>query len=292
MMKLPSMVLSKFRSTARLRTRRSSEEGSSLADDTDLFSEGDLYSDDDGEEDPDFPEKKDSNPDRRGLLRSDSFRDSFASQAEFHKFLDLCDRPAGDRPARSPEPAGPRGPVGDTGCPLAPDATAPAAASTGGCPFRHGTVYSGPYPGYAHGNPRRGICPRGCRPASPPATESPRDTLLREAAEFLELYYHERGGEVPPSAASTKEERMEQVRRSVRETGTYEHTFDELQHGARVAWRNAPKCSNRKFWGQLKLLDCRDVTTNRGMFDRCIRHLAKAVSPRECRDDILPQNSI
>lgn len=28
----------------------------------------------------------------------------------------------------------------------------------------------------------------------------------------------------------------------------------------------------------LKLLDCRDVTTNKGMFDSCIQHLAKAVS--------------
>lgn len=75
-----------------------------------------------------------------------------------------------------------------------------------------------------------------------------------------------------------KEERMAQIRRSIELSGTYEHTFDELQHGARVAWRNAPKCANRKYWGQLKLLDCRDEKTNRGMFDACIRHLDKAVS--------------
>jgi hypothetical protein len=48
--------------------------------------------------------------------------------------------------------------------------------------------------------------------------------------------------------------------------------------GARVAWRNAPKCSNRKYWQQLKLLDCRGVDTNRGMFDSCITHLTKAMA--------------
>ena len=42
--------------------------------------------------------------------------------------------------------------------------------------------------------------------------------------------------------------------------------------------QNAPKCSNRKYWNSLKLLDCRDVTTNKGMFDSCIQHLGKAVS--------------
>ena len=29
--------------------------------------------------------------------------------------------------------------------------------------------------------------------------------------------------------------------------------------GARVAWRNAPKCANRKFAMELQLLDKRDV---------------------------------
>ena len=50
------------------------------------------------------------------------------------------------------------------------------------------------------------------------------------------------------------------------------------EHGARVAWRNAPKCSNRKYWQQLKLLDCRDVNTNEGIFGSCIKHLTKAVA--------------
>jgi hypothetical protein len=124
--------------------------------------------------------------------------------------------------------------------------------STGKCPFLHGTVYAGPYPGYIHGNPKRGICPNGCRAElnrEITKSETPKETLLREAMEYLELYYSERTDEMKGTASFvSKEERMAIVKKSIHEAGTYEHTFDELEHGARVAWRNAPKCSNRKYW--------------------------------------------
>ena len=44
-----------------------------------------------------------------------------------------------------------------------------------------------------------------------------------------------------------------------------EQTFGEIEHGARVAWRNASKCINRIVHQELTLLDCRDVTTNEAM---------------------------
>ena len=136
--------------------------------------------------------------------------------------------------------------------------------------------------GYKHGNPKRGICPNGCRPELNTHVmydESPKETLLREAIEFIQLYYHERQDEMKSVPGFlTLEERLGAIKRSIVATGTYEHTYDELQHGARVAWRNAPKCSNRKYWAQLKLLDKRKVTTNKGMYDACIEHLSKAVS--------------
>jgi len=142
--------------------------------------------------------------------------------------------------------------------------------------------------------------------------ESPNETMLREAIEFIQLYYHERGNEMKGKEGFiSKEKRLDEIKRSIVTTGTYEHTFDELQHGARVAWRNAPKvrlnrmhefsdlpllsiklipppplsdlsycpqCSNRKYWADLKLLDQRKVTSNKGMYDACIQHLSKAVS--------------
>ena len=97
--------------------------------------------------------------------------------------------------------------------------------------------------------------------------------------EYLDLYYYERTSTMKGSDGFlSKEERMAMVQQSIDQTGTYEHTFDELEHGARIAWRNAPKCSNRKYWQQLKLLDARNVSTNKGMFKACMKHLSKAVS--------------
>lgn len=72
--------------------------------------------------------------------------------------------------------------------------------------------------------------------------ESPNETMLREAIEFVQLYYHERGDEMKGKEEFiSKEKRLDEIKRSIVTTGTYELTFDELQHGARVAWRNAPK---------------------------------------------------
>ena len=128
------------------------------------------------------------------------------------------------------------------------------------CEYRHGSVTCEVYPGYVHGtNPE--ICPKGCKP-NPPGTPLP--DLLQLAMEYQELYHHERK---TPEAA--KQERMREVRDDIARTGTYTHTFDELEHGARLAWRNAPKCANRKFWDQLQLIDQRHVQTNDDMFAAC-----------------------
>ena len=61
--------------------------------------------------------------------------------------------------------------------------------------------------------------------------------------EYQELYHRERG-----NSEATKQTRVDEILQEILETGTYNLTLDELEHGARVAWRNAPKCANRKFW--------------------------------------------
>jgi hypothetical protein len=112
----------------------------------------------------------------------------------------------------------------------------------GRCPFLHGTVRADPYPGYVQGR-HPAICKYGCTPATREAleSESPKDRLLREALEFNHLYHSEMG-----LSEAAYEERKEEISRQIAQTGRYEHTFDELQHGARVAWRNAGKCINRQ----------------------------------------------
>ena len=91
---------------------------------------------------------------------------------------------------------------------------------------------TGPYPGYVHGNPERGICPNGCKAELNSVItedESTTATMMREAMEYLELYYHERNEDMcGKEGFLPKRERMARVMKAINETGTYEHTFDEL----------------------------------------------------------------
>ena len=46
-----------------------------------------------------------------------------------------------------------------------------------------------------------------------------------------------------------------------REKKTYTMTHDELVWGARMAWRNAPRCPARVIWKNLTVFDKRHVRT-------------------------------
>lgn len=61
--------------------------------------------------------------------------------------------------------------------------------------------------------------------------------LVREAEEYQDLFHHEF-----KSGPGVKEARKAEIRAGIDATGTYTQTFEEAQHGCRVAWRNAPKC--------------------------------------------------
>ena len=86
-----------------------------------------------------------------------------------------------------------------------------------------------------------------------PTPETSFENLLEEATGFLTLC-HEEIGEPEDLAA-----RLEEVAAEIDDTGTYVHTFAELEHGARVAWRNSVRCIGRQCWQVLELLDHRDL---------------------------------
>ncbi len=88
--------------------------------------------------------------------------------------------------------------------------------------------------------------------------------LLRAAREFLDEFYE---GCIPG-------ERWHEVERSVEESGTYRHTFEELEFGARAAWRNSARCIGRLFWRNLEVFDCREVSGPCEIFEACRRHVA------------------
>jgi nitric-oxide synthase len=90
-----------------------------------------------------------------------------------------------------------------------------------------------------------------------------------EAEEFLTLFHSETGR---PGLAV----RVAEVRRQIDRHGTYEHTGEELEFGARVAWRNANRCIGRLYWRSMRVRDRRHVGTPEGVAAECAAHLREA----------------
>ncbi len=54
--------------------------------------------------------------------------------------------------------------------------------------------------------------------------------------------------------------RLKEVKREILSTGTYHQTFEELEFGVKVAWRNSIRCVGRLYWPSLKLIDHRELS--------------------------------
>ena len=58
------------------------------------------------------------------------------------------------------------------------------------------------------------------------------------------------------SGKAVHTDRLNEVEKSIDETGTYELTEPELIFGAKMAWRNAPRCIGRIQWNKLHVRYC------------------------------------
>ncbi|MET7996081.1 nitric oxide synthase oxygenase [Amycolatopsis sp. NPDC005232] len=92
-----------------------------------------------------------------------------------------------------------------------------------------------------------------------------------EAEEFIRLCHAEAA--VPGLRV---DERLAQIKEEIAETGSYRHTYAELAHGARVAWRNSARCIGRLYWRGLRVRDRRDVRDAAGVAAECVTHLHEA----------------
>jgi nitric-oxide synthase len=95
--------------------------------------------------------------------------------------------------------------------------------------------------------------------------------LFQKASSFLEQVYNEL--ELP-----ALEQRLADVQQEIESTGTYTHTFEELEHGARLAWRNSNRCIGRLYWKSLVLNDKRNVANTNDVFDALEEHLQMATN--------------
>ncbi|MFC4005833.1 nitric oxide synthase oxygenase [Nonomuraea purpurea] len=102
----------------------------------------------------------------------------------------------------------------------------------------------------------------------------------REAERFIRLFHAEN-----PSLGGLYA-RLRDVAREIARFGTYTHTFEELEFGARVAWRNSNRCIGRLYWRSLKVRDRRQVRTAEGVALECVAHLREATGNGKIRPTV------
>ena len=106
-----------------------------------------------------------------------------------------------------------------------------------------------------------------------------RDTLHSEAKAFIQQYYQE-------TEQSGFELRWTEIENQIQETGSYTHSYEELDYGGKLAWRNSNRCVGRLFWKTLKTLDKRSVSSESDFKEALIQHVQTAETRTKIRSTI------
>jgi nitric-oxide synthase len=101
--------------------------------------------------------------------------------------------------------------------------------------------------------------------------------LLAEAQAYLHLFHHEHRSE------NTFSKRYAEIQYAIEQSGTYQHTFDELEYGARIAWRNSARCIGRLQWQSLAVRDLRHLSRAEDIFAALVEHLHLATNGGKIR---------
>jgi nitric-oxide synthase len=102
-----------------------------------------------------------------------------------------------------------------------------------------------------------------------------------EAVAFVTRHHRELG-----LSDAARRTRVSEVERSLRRSGSYVHTPDELAFGARVAWRNHARCIGRLYWESLEVYDQREVSDPDAVAALCLEHLRTAAPQGRVRSMI------
>lgn len=99
------------------------------------------------------------------------------------------------------------------------------------------------------------------------------DNIIRDAEEFIRSCYNELG-----KNEMEQKLRLEQIKKDLLSQGYYEHTTEELQFGAKIAWRNSNRCIGRLFWNNLDVIDRRNLRTEDEIYEALLEHIRKATN--------------
>ncbi len=95
--------------------------------------------------------------------------------------------------------------------------------------------------------------------------------IREEAVAFIEQFHRETN-----LSSQTATERTREVLADLKKHDFYNHTVDELEFGARIAWRNHARCIGRLHWRSLKVIDCRQSTQVNDITERLTEHINQA----------------
>jgi nitric-oxide synthase len=101
--------------------------------------------------------------------------------------------------------------------------------------------------------------------------------IFLKAESFLKVCYQEL------EMTEKLQDRLEEVKSEIQQSGTYFHTNEELTHGARMAWRNSNRCVGRLYWKTLKVIDARHLTDEDDIFKAMEHHIEYALVVFFCR---------
>jgi nitric-oxide synthase, bacterial len=104
------------------------------------------------------------------------------------------------------------------------------------------------------------------------------DQFLKEASQFIHECYSELGKD-----SGQTEARLAEIKLAIQHIGHYEHTSEELAHGAKMAWRNSNRCIGRLFWETLQVHDARQIETEEQVAEALFRHIVKATNGGKIR---------
>ncbi|MGG4147030.1 nitric oxide synthase oxygenase [Paenibacillus algorifonticola] len=105
--------------------------------------------------------------------------------------------------------------------------------------------------------------------------------LYKEAEQFIFTCYAELG-----KSEAEAEHRLDEIRSEVERTGYYEHTYEELQHGAKMAWRNSNRCIGRLFWHTMEVFDARQLHEEDDIAEAIFSHISYATNGGKVRPAI------
>ncbi|MFF2482532.1 nitric oxide synthase oxygenase [Paenibacillus sp. NPDC058071] len=105
--------------------------------------------------------------------------------------------------------------------------------------------------------------------------------LFMEAEQFIQTSYRELGKQPEETVR-----RLAEVKEAIERDGDYEHTYEELAYGAKLAWRNSNRCIGRLFWQSLHVIDERKLETEDKIADALFQHIRYGTNEGKIRPTI------